>query len=181
MDREALLVELVDGDGTGIGAETVARAHTAPGQLHRAFSVLLYDPAGRTLLQRRAAEKTRFPRRWSNTCCGHPGPGEDLLGAADRRLAAELGITASLQEMGSFTYWADDPYSGRVEHEWDHVLVGVVGDDQSPDPDPAEVDEWAWVDPGQLAAAMHTEPRQYTPWLPEVLRIGLQPGGPARG
>ena len=46
VDREQLLVELVDRGGRPLGTCPVGEAHTAPGRLHRAFSVLLYDPAG---------------------------------------------------------------------------------------------------------------------------------------
>src|SRR5262245_49802763 len=53
--RERDLVELVDTSGGAVGTTTVAEAHAAPGQLHRAFSVLLFDPDGRTLLQQRAS------------------------------------------------------------------------------------------------------------------------------
>lgn len=173
MDREALLVELVDEHGTAAGSQTVSRAHTAPGQLHRAFSVLLYDRSGRTLLQRRAPVKTRFRSRWSNACCGHPGPGEELVTAANRRLSAELGLVATLREVGAFTYRAADPDSGRVEHEWDHVLVGDLDERHSLAPDPAEVSECAWVALDRLAAALATDPDAYTPWLPQVLRLGL--------
>src|ERR1700739_5122586 len=81
VDREQLLVELVDRAGRAFGTSTVREAHTAPGRLHRAFSVLLYDPAARMLLQQRAAVKTRFALRWSKTCCGHPAPGEDIAAA----------------------------------------------------------------------------------------------------
>src|SRR5215472_1832466 len=70
--REELLVELVNKAGVGIGACTVAEAHAAPGRQHRAFSAVLFDDAGQVLLQQRAAVKTRFASRWSNTCCGHP-------------------------------------------------------------------------------------------------------------
>src|SRR5258707_15596891 len=85
VDREQLPVELVDRAGRAIGTCPVGKAHTAPGRLHRAFSVLLYDPAGRVLLQRRAAAKTRFALRWSNTCCGHPAPGQEVAAAARTR------------------------------------------------------------------------------------------------
>ncbi|MFD0820342.1 isopentenyl-diphosphate delta-isomerase, partial [Micromonospora zhanjiangensis] len=47
--REEHLVELVDPDGLPVGADTVEAAHRRPGRLHRAFSVLLADPAGRLL------------------------------------------------------------------------------------------------------------------------------------
>jgi isopentenyl-diphosphate delta-isomerase len=169
-DRERLLVELVDGAGDPIGTGTVAQAHTPPGRLHRAFSVMLYDESGRTLLQRRAAAKTRFASRWSNACCGHPAPGQDLAAAAAGRLTAELGLASTLTEVGVFTYRAADPASGLVEHEWDHVLVGRVRHDTVVAPDPAEVSELAWVAPDRLAAALAADPDGYTPWLPGVLR-----------
>ena len=76
-----------------VGSSTVERGVTCgPGLLHRAFSVLLFDAEGRTLLQRRSAAKTRFPLRWANACCGHPAPGEGVAEAAARRLAEELGV-----------------------------------------------------------------------------------------
>jgi isopentenyl-diphosphate delta-isomerase len=176
VDREALLVELVDERGDPVGAGTVADAHTPPGRLHRAFSVLLYDKSGHTLLQRRAPGKTRFATRWSNACCGHPAPGQDLAVAAAARLAAELGLATELREVGAFAYRAADPDSGRVEHEWDHVLVGEVSDAVAVAPDPAEVSEWAWVAPDRLDAALVAEPDAYTPWLPGVLLLGRQSG-----
>ncbi|MPZ27807.1 MAG: isopentenyl-diphosphate Delta-isomerase [Micromonosporaceae bacterium] len=172
-----MLVELVDDRGTGVGACSVAEAHRPPGRLHRAFSVLLSDRTGRVLLQRRAATKTRFASRWSNTCCGHPAPGAEVAVAAARRLAAELALTtAALTEVGVFTYRAADGAGGGVEHEWDHVLVGTLDIDREvPAPDPTEVSEWAWVAPPRLATAIAADPDAYTPWLPGVLRVAAAP------
>jgi len=170
IDREALLVELVDEQGRAIGVCPVARAHTAPGQLHRAFSVLLFDAAGRVLMQQRAAVKTRFPLLWTNTCCGHPVPGQSIVEAAAVRLGEELGITTELRETGVFCYRAGDPATGRVEHEWDHVVVGRFEGDP-PNPDPAEIADHAWVRPEPLLADLAAAPARYTPWLPGVLAI----------
>ncbi|WP_028925875.1 isopentenyl-diphosphate Delta-isomerase [Pseudonocardia acaciae] len=176
-DREQLLVELVDGAGTAIGACTVAEAHTAPGRPHRAFSVLLYDDAGRMLLQRRAAVKTRFASRWSNTCCGHPAPGQEVTTAAVARLAAELGLAphaiGPLTEAGVYTYRAVDEANGRVEDEWDHVLLGTLRAG-APIPDPAEVSECDWVAPDRLHASMTATPDAYTPWFSGVLRVAAE-------
>ncbi|HEX4060484.1 MAG TPA: isopentenyl-diphosphate Delta-isomerase [Streptosporangiaceae bacterium] len=182
--REHLLVELVDDTGAAVGACSVGEAHTAPGQCHRAFSVLLYDRDGRLLLQQRAAVKTRFASRWSNTCCGHPAPGEDTATAAAQRLTAELGLTQDqitpLTEIGVFHYQAADPASGRVESEWDHVLVATfVGG--SPTPDESEVSDCAWVSPASLRASMARDPDHYTPWLSGVLDVAtedVQTGSP---
>jgi isopentenyl-diphosphate Delta-isomerase len=177
--REHLLVELVDEAGLAIGTCSVAEAHTAPGRRHRAFSVLLYDEDGRLLLQRRAAAKTRFAARWSNTCCGHPAPGEEPGTAAARRLTAELGLgaeqTTLLAEVGVLHYDAADPGSGRVEREWDHVLVATLTSGV-PAPDAAEVSDYDWVSPDVLREGMAGNPEAYTPWLPGVLAIARAAG-----
>lgn len=175
--REDLLVELVDGTGTAIGACSVGDAHTPPGQRHRAFSVLLYDRDGRVLLQQRAAAKTRFASCWSNTCCGHPAPGENVVAAAARRLTAELGITPGqttpLTEVGVHDYQAADPGSGLVESEWDHVLLATLTGG-TPAPDAAEVSDCAWVSPAGLRASLARTPDRYTPWLAGVLDIATE-------
>ncbi|MGW4740930.1 isopentenyl-diphosphate Delta-isomerase [Nocardia xishanensis] len=169
-DREALPVELVDEAGRAVGACPVSEAHQAPGRLHRAFSVLLFDPDGRVLLQQRAAVKTRFPLLWANTCCGHPAPGEPVLAAAAVRLAEELGLATTLTEVGVFRYQAQDNATGRVEHEWDHVIVGTL-DAGIPRPDPAEVAAYVWIRPEELRDALADDPASYTPWLADVLEI----------
>ncbi|WP_245717525.1 isopentenyl-diphosphate Delta-isomerase [Nocardia jejuensis] len=168
IDRESLLVELVDEQGRAAGSLPVAAAHTAPGQLHRAFSVLLFDADGRVLLQQRAAVKTRFPLLWTNTCCGHPAPDQDVTEAAGVRLREELGVSAELTEIGTFTYQASDPATGRVEYEFDHVLIGRL-DDAELTPNPDEVDDIGWVEPDILAARVAADPATYTPWLGGVL------------
>lgn len=167
MSREQHLVELVAEDGSATGTTTVEAAHRAPGQLHRAFSVLLVSPGGRLLLQQRAAEKTRFALRWANACCGHPAPGEPVAAAATRRLGEELGVTAPLHEVGVYVYQAGDPGSGRVEFEYDHVLVGEY--DGPLRADPSEVAETEWVLPAELADRIRRSPDSYAPWLSGVL------------
>jgi isopentenyl-diphosphate Delta-isomerase len=162
------LVERVDPAGRPVGEATVTAAHTAPGILHRAFSVVLQDDTGRVLLQRRAAAKTRFPLRWANSCCGHPRPGEPVVTAARRRLAEELGLhdPVPLREVGILVYRATDPATGRVEHEYDHVLLGRVGAALTLRPDPAEVAEVRWLGQG-----LPDGPEDPAPWLAGVLAV----------
>ncbi|RIV38879.1 isopentenyl-diphosphate Delta-isomerase [Micromonospora radicis] len=178
--REGHLVELVDETGQAVGSTSVAAAHQPPGQLHRAFSVLLVAPDGRVLLQRRAPVKTRFPLRWANSCCGHPLPGESLATAANRRLREELGAgPVPLTEVGIHLYRAEDPGTGRVEVEYDHVLRGEFRPDQPLHPDPAEVAELRWADPVTLAAEIGDDPDSYAPWLAGVVDRLLHPSEPA--
>ena len=56
------------------------------GALHRALSVVLADPDGRLLLQKRHVRKYHSGGLWTNTCCSHPRPGEAVADAAGRRL-----------------------------------------------------------------------------------------------
>ncbi|CAM3072296.1 isopentenyl-diphosphate Delta-isomerase [Skermania piniformis] len=177
-DREQLPVELVDTDGNATGDCSVAEAHRPPGRRHRAFSVWLTDPTGRLLLQQRAAGKTRFAGRWSNTCCGHPAPGEPVIAAATRRLADELGVAPTMitpvTESGIYRYRAVDASNAYVEDEWDHVVVGRLLSGV-PRPDPAEVARIDWVLPTQLRRAVDAAPEEYTPWLLGVLDVASTP------
>ncbi len=164
-------VVLVDLDGKVVGATGKLAAHEAPGRLHLAFSVLLFDGAARTLLQRRAAGKYHFPGHWANACCSHPRPGESVDAAAHRRLAEELGMGCDLEDVGSFVYRAVCPSGGLVEHELDHVLVGVLGEGRVPKPDPGEVDDWRWVDVEGLAKGEAGLPGPVAPWLVPALLL----------
>jgi isopentenyl-diphosphate Delta-isomerase len=178
-ERELELVELVDAEGRPAGSATVADAHREPGQLHRAFSVLLLDLAGRTLLQQRAAVKTRFPLRWANACCGHPKPGEPVTDAAARRMAEEIGVSGvALTEIGVHVYRAADPQTGRVEHEYDHVLLGRIDSATPMRPDPEEVAALHWEQPGTLRTALDSAPEAYAPWLAGV--AACLPADPVR-
>jgi isopentenyl-diphosphate delta-isomerase len=181
--RELELVELVDEAGRPTGSSTVDEAHREPGRLHRAFSVLLLDPSGRALLQQRAAVKTRFPLRWANACCGHPRPGEAVTTAGSRRLGEELGVRdVELTEIGVYAYRAADPVTGRVEHEYDHVLLGRIEADHPVHPDPAEVAALRWVMPDDLATALSAEPQTYAPWLAGVVaQLRRTNGSSSRG
>jgi isopentenyl-diphosphate Delta-isomerase len=175
--RETHQVELVDADGVPVGSATVDVAHRAPGMLHRAFSVFLRDAAGRVLLQQRAVVKTRFPLRWANTCCGHPQPGQEIATAASRRLVEEIGVDGvELVEIGVHSYYADDPASGRVEYEYDHVLLGDLPAGCDPVPDPDEVAALRWVSVAELRAAIAADPRSYAPWLAGVVECLAERG-----
>jgi isopentenyl-diphosphate delta-isomerase len=181
MTPEPKLVELVSPDGEPVGQSTVDDAHTPPGQLHRAFSVLLFDDGGRTLLQQRSGDKSRFPLFWANTCCGHPAPGESVVAAAARRLASETGIRINeLAEVGVYTYRAEDPATGTVECEYDHVVVGRWPVNAEIAPDPAEVAAVRWASAAELAIAFQTvdDDQKYAPWFRGVLSVALGSGLP---
>ncbi|MFD9906681.1 isopentenyl-diphosphate Delta-isomerase [Streptomyces sp. NPDC059063] len=163
---ETIMLELVDEDGRTIGTAEKLAAHQAPGQLHRAFSVFLFDEQGRLLLQQRALGKYHSPGVWSNTCCGHPYPGEAPFAAAARRTFEELGVSPSLlAEAGTVRYNHPDPESGLVEQEFNHLFVGLVQAELRPDPE--EVGATAFVTAPELAERHEKDP--FSAWFMTVL------------
>ncbi len=162
-------VVIVDPQGRRIGTEEKIRAHAGGGTLHLAFCVLVFNPRGELLLQRRADSKYHFAGLWSNSCCGHPRPEEGVVEAAERRLGEEVGFSTRLQPVARFTYHAEDPRSGLAEHEYAHVLIGRAQDEQ-PAPDPDEIGAWAWAAPTGLRAGTEEEPHRYTPWFRRLMR-----------
>ena len=164
-------VVLVDQLDREVGVAGKLAAHLAPGRLHRAFSVFLFRADGSLLLQRRATTKYHFAGRWSNSCCGHPRPGEDVISAAIRRTSEELGLHCELTPAGSMIYRAVDDATGLVENEFDHVLLGVT--DAAPAPAPEEICDVSYAQPRLVDRMLRRDPHGYTPWLAEALTIVL--------
>ena len=163
-------VILVDNEGRSIGTEDKFLVHTKDTPLHLAFSTHVYSPDGRILVSRRALGKLTWPGVWTNSFCGHPGPGETNEDAVVRRAGRELGlqlrdITVSVPD---FRYRAVDA-SGIVENEICPVFTAVA--DADPVPASDEVMDWAWTDPAKLVASVRLTPWAFSPWL--VLQLPL--------
>jgi isopentenyl-diphosphate delta-isomerase len=162
-------VVLVDEADRELGSAPKSRVHTT-GERHRAVSVFLFDQDGRTLLQRRADGKYHSPGLWSNTCCGHPRPGETAMNAARRRLREEMGVECELTHVVTFEYRADVG-EGMLEHEVDHVFRGSFSG--APTPDAAEVSGFRWELLADVRKDCAANPERYSAWLPLALaRLG---------
>lgn len=157
-------VVLLDTAGRPCGAADRASIHTRDTPYHLAFSSYLFDGVGRVLLTRRALGKATWPGVWTNSCCGHPRPGEAPRDAVVRRVTHELGLPPSDLRLilESFSYRAVDA-SGIVEHEFCPVWVGRI-DATRLAPDPAEVMDAAWVEWPALARMVAEAPQLLSPW-----------------
>lgn len=161
------VVVLVDSGDAVVGVAPKLEAHRE-GRLHRAVSVVLFDGEGRVLLQRRAKEKYHSGGLWSNTCCGHPRPGESVEDAARRRLRDELGIEGcDVARVDQFIYEAALD-GGLMEYELDHVVVGSWTGAISPNP--SEVSETRWVERERLLQELLDAPSRYTAWIRSVMQ-----------
>jgi isopentenyl-diphosphate Delta-isomerase len=152
-DESVERVVLVDDDGAPIGVADKATVHGVRTPRHLAFSCYGFDKSGRLLVTQRSAGKLTFPGVWTNTCCGHPAPGEAVTDAAARRLAAELGLEADDMRivLPDFSYRASD---GRVEeNEFCPVVACTIGGEPTPRPDEVATTQWwSWAQFRQAAA-----------------------------
>lgn len=154
-------VVLVDQHDNAVGAMEKMEAHRR-GVLHRAFSIFLFNTAGEMLLQQRALDKYHSAGLWTNACCSHPRPGEQVAAAAARRLREELGIATPLEPVFQFVYQAAFE-NGLQEHEYDHVLAGLYDGDIPFNP--LEVQAVRYVTMQALRRELQDNPTGFTAWF----------------
>ncbi|MFM7812943.1 MAG: isopentenyl-diphosphate Delta-isomerase [Flavobacteriales bacterium] len=166
-------VILVDEDDNPLGLAEKMEAHRS-GLLHRAFSIFIFNTKGEMLIHRRALDKYHSAGLWTNACCSHPLPEENLQAAAARRLNEEMGMSCNLEWKFSFVYFANLEH-GLIEHELDHVFMGVT--DELPIPNPDEVCEWRWTSMSMLEREIKSSPERFTAWfklaLPKVIKMAV--------
>ncbi|TLM82236.1 isopentenyl-diphosphate Delta-isomerase [Pseudarthrobacter sp. NamE2] len=168
------LVVLLDAEGQHCGSAPKREVHHEDTPLHLAFSCYVFDEAGRVLVTRRALTKTAWPGVWTNSFCGHPAPGESIIGAVRRRARWELGMEISDVEqcLPHFRYKAVDA-NGIVENEVCPVFTATIAGGLRPRQ--SEVCEYRWVPAPDLVAASEAAPWAFSPWL--VLQLQeLRPG-----
>jgi len=153
---------LVDSAGEQVGVDTRARCHAVDGLRHLAFSVYLFDGAGRLLIHQRHASKPLWPSYWSNSCCSHPVEGEAVEDAAVRRVREELGVDVEVRPVHRYEYRATYEDVG-TEHEVVTVFIGRV-DPEALAPDPTEVSAHRLVAPDDLDREIGDDAR-FTPWF----------------
>lgn len=159
-------VVLLDEDGAAIGTAAKADVHHADTPLHLAFSCYVFDEAGRFLLTQRARHKPTFGGVWTNSCCGHPAPGEAIEDAVRRRVEQEVGV--SLDDLRlvlpAFRYRAVMD-NGVTENEMCPVFVATTKDAVRLDPE--EVDDHEWVDWPAFRSGVLDGTRDVSSWCVE--------------
>ncbi len=165
---------LVDKNDHQVGLANKMSVHEK-GLLHRAFSIFVFRDTNNfleILLQKRSSKKYHCANLWTNTCCSHARPGEDIILTAEKRLQEEFGFTLNLYEVGYFSYCARLE-NNLIENEYDHVFIGKYTDENIKS-DPEEINKFEWVSIESLLQNLNNNPRKYTPWLKQALDIALQ-------
>ena len=130
--------------------------------LHRAFSVFIFNARGEMLLQRRALKKYHSGGLWTNACCSHPKPGEQIADAAARRLREELGFVTTLTPAFQFVYKATFD-NGLTEYDFDHVFLGKYEGLVHPNPD--EIGDYCYKSMDEIRWSLNSHPHKYTEWF----------------
>lgn len=156
--QDVILVDRLDNE---TGTMEKMQAHRTP-QLHRAFSVFIFNSRGKMLLQRRALNKYHSAGLWTNTCCSHPYPGEKTEDAAIRRTLEEMGFTTPLSRAFDFIYQANFD-NGLTEYEFDHVFIGEYDGDVCINTD--EVESYCYKSFDEIKSDLHQTPWMYTEWF----------------
>jgi isopentenyl-diphosphate delta-isomerase len=158
MDHEVILVNEQD---EPIGTMEKMEAHRKA-LLHRAFSVFIFNTKGEMLLQQRSKNKYHSAGLWTNACCSHPRPDEDIRAAATRRLQEELGISTHIRKIFDFIYRATFD-NGLTEFEFDHVFIGTYDGIISPDKN--EVNDYCFKPLDEIQSSLASHPSKYTNWF----------------
>ncbi len=152
---------LVDEQDKAIGVMEKLEAHQK-GLLHRAFSIFIFNQSGQLLIQQRALSKYHSAGLWTNTCCSHPRPGEDVLMAAKRRLLEEMGLETELTYKTAFIYRSEFE-NGLTEYEYDHIFTGTT--EINPILNKEEVENYKWQSIKELKKEMEIFPEKFTTWF----------------
>lgn len=165
-------IVFVNPDGTPTGRTGLKLdSHNSETPLHLAFSCYVFNDKGKFLVTKRAHVKKVWPNVWTNSCCGHPAPGEAMVAAIKRRLDYELGMTASDFKLAvpDYTY-KTTPYNGIIEHEFCPIYVARAASEPRLNPDEVDDSRWmVWDDYVDAAEADTTD--VYSWWGKDQLRL----------
>lgn len=164
-------VQIVDDEDNVVGSGAVTEVR-AKGLRHRIARVMVKDPAGRILLQKRADHMRTFPGRWDTSAAGHVDLGEDYTQAAKREMFEEIGLSAaSLREIDY--YRSENKYEQLDIRRFNKTFEITISPETVLKPDPAEVSETRWFTKQQLKDMVRTEPDVVTDGLEHYVRTRL--------
>ncbi|SMO62002.1 isopentenyl-diphosphate Delta-isomerase [Solitalea koreensis] len=156
---------LVDHQDNVIGYGEKLSVHQK-GELHRAFSIVVFNSKGELLLQKRAKDKYHSGGLWTNACCSHPLKDEELEDTLHKKLMGEMGFDCELHFLYKFIYRSVYE-NGLTEHEYDYVYVGSF--DGKPNPDPEEAEDFKWMKVENIKLDILQHPETYSSWFKLII------------
>lgn len=174
------LFDIVDENDNIIRQAPRSAAH-AQGLWHRGVHVLLFDPAGRLLVQQRSRTRSHAPLTLDCSISEHVQAGETYLQAAVRGLREELGVeSVELQPLLKFKM-----NYGPNDNEISLLYRGNL-DRQTVRFDPEEVERVDFFTLAALEERLASDPAAFSYWFAQILRwqfgqpSALQPLSPTK-
>lgn len=144
------------------------------GLRHRIVFILVQDPEGRLLLQKRSDNVAVYPGTWDVSAAGHVDEGETYDAAAQRELQEELGLSG-------FPLQKIDYYYGETITDWRHinrfrtVYRTVIPHDTPLHLSAEEVTGVRWVTMLELQQLVATQPDDIALGLADLVERYYQP------
>jgi len=163
------LLQLVDREGNPLGTAPRSMCHGNPKLIQAVVHLHLFDEAGRLYLQKRAADKDRYPGRWDTSVGGHVAPGESPEQAIQREAREELGIVLG-DPIGAGPAERLAPYIYRDETESEYVVPFRLVYPGTPRPNAEEVQEGALFELEEIRCRLREQPERFTPHFREAFQ-----------
>ena len=166
----AELIVYVNENGEPTGeTDHKLEAHHGHTKLHLAFSCYIFNLKKELLVTQRAFTKKVWPGVWTNSVCGHPGPGESLEDTIVRRAHYELGteVTSIQKILPDYTY-KTPLFNGVIENEYCPVFVAEVASNIKANQQEIESYKWLkWSD--FTAQALGDESNVWSYWCKDQI------------
>jgi len=118
-------LEVVNERGEVLRTLPRSQIHGNPSLLHRVVHVLVFDPEGRLILQKRSLDKDVAPGKWDTSVGGHVNAGETLAEALHREMKEELGIEAQDPEF-LYSYIHSNEYESELVYTYRIIYDGEI-------------------------------------------------------
>ncbi|HWL07498.1 MAG TPA: NUDIX domain-containing protein [Planctomicrobium sp.] len=144
-----------------IGQEARSVVH-ARNLLHRAVHIWVWKPREEEMyLHLRSPGKDQFPLCLTSSASGHVDAGESYEQAAVRELREELGLTGELRFATKL--------SASEATAYEHTALYFLTTDDTPIPDPEEIQELLLSSPHQIWQDVQAHPEKFTPPFRELM------------
>lgn len=124
-DKLMEYIDILNEKGEVTGEKATREEVHKQGYWHRAIHVLLVNSKKEILLQKRSANKEKYPNLWDISCAGHLSSGDTSISGALREFQEELGIRANKENM-KLIYTIRKSYipkEGFIENEFHDVYL----------------------------------------------------------
>jgi isopentenyldiphosphate isomerase len=155
-------LQIVDREGNPVGSAPRSECHGNPDLIQAVVHLHLFDRSGRLYLQKRAADKDRYPGCWDTSVGGHVAPGETPDQAIRREAGEELEIDLSDPAVAAGLRRLE-PYIYGDEIETEHVVPYRLRYSGSLHPNPEEVEEGIFFELEEIYRRLREQPALFTP------------------